>query len=123
METSRVDLGDGDSAELYRELRHGTSRRVQELYRPFLAKPEVKEALKSATEEEVLAKLYEIIAPTADVIGAADILILGQVKAWTFGAITQEVLDDMSERKREILLQEANKLYGEVPLPQGGAGR
>ncbi len=125
IETVTVDLGEGDSAVLYKELRHGTSRKVQEIYRPYLTKPEVVEALKTGTDEEKLKKLYDIVAPTADITGAADILILGQVKEWTVGGqslpVTQESLDNLPERKRDKLAKEANTLYGDVPLPLSGA--
>ena len=128
MQTIRVDLGDGDSAELYAELRHGTSKKVQEIYRPYLSKPEVLKALEEGTEEEKLKKLYDIIAPTTDVTGAADTLIIGQVKEWVIGGqrlpVTQETLDnEVSEKKREILATEANKLYGSIPLAVSGAGK
>jgi hypothetical protein len=127
IKTIKVDLGEGDSAELYEEVTHGTSRRVQDIYRPFLTKPEVMKALETGTEEERLAKLYELIAPTADVTGAADALIIGQVKEWTIGGqalpVTQATLDGLPERKRETLVQEANKLYGSIPLAVTGAGK
>ncbi len=144
MDTIKVDLGEGDSAELYKELRHGTSKRVQEIYRPIMQQPEVQLLLKEhalkeqaagndkvaikALEEELLKKLTPIIAPTVDVTGAADTLIIGQVKSWTIGGIslpvTQETLDnEVSEKKREKLAGEANTLYGEIPLALSGAGK
>ncbi len=137
MRTKRVDLGNGDYAELYVELRHGTSKRVQEIYRPVLQKPEVMALLnkdlpagltdeqRKAEEEKLLAELYKLVKDTADVLGAADAMIIGQVKEWCIDGtslpVTQETLDnEISERQREILMKEGNALYGEVPLPSGG---
>ncbi len=129
--TKHIDLGDGDSAELYVELLHGTSRRVQDVYRPYLMQPEIKKALETVTEDQRIAKLFELIGGLVDVTGAADLLLLGQVASWTFGprnesgplTITQEVLDLIPERKRELLIQEANALYGAIPLHPSGAGK
>ena len=50
-----------------------------------------------------------------------DAIIVGQVKAWSFGPVNQETLDNLPEGIRGRLVQEANKRYGR-PLPGGGGG-
>ena len=116
MRTIEIDLGDGDSAELYAELRHGTAREVERIYRPYFAKPEYQAVLKLEAYEEKLKALAPLMIESEDASRATDAIILGQVKSWTFGEITQQVLDDMPERKHQQLAKEANRLY-EDPLP------
>jgi len=121
IETKRFDLGGGDSAELYVELLHGTTRKVQAIYRPYLGRPEVQEVLNSEMpEDEKVRALYKLVGDSADIAGATDLLLLGQVKEWSFGPVTQENLDGITEKKREKLVLEANALYGDLPLPIGG---
>ena len=120
----RLDLGDGDYAMMYEELRHGTVKTVAEIYQPYLAKPEVAALLQADGEEDDrLNRIFQIVGGSADVIGAQDALILGQVKEWSFGEVTQDVLENaVSHRKRNIMYEEANRRYGDIPLAKSGAG-
>ena len=114
MKTINIDLGNGDRAELYEQLKHGTARKIQEVYQPYYGKPEYQAALAIADVKERIKALSRVFSQ-ADLTRATDVMILGQVKEWTFGEILQAVLDDMPEEKHEILAREANKLY-EPPL-------
>lgn len=111
-----IDLGDGDSAELFAEMRHGTIRAIEQLYRPYFERPEYQEILKLDSFEERQKALLPLVIGSDEIARATDLMILGQVKSWTFGEVNQAVLDDIPERKHQILSQEANKLY-EAPLP------
>jgi hypothetical protein len=120
MKTITIDLGDGDCAELYEQLRHGTARRIQEVYQPYHDLPDYKAAMGLPTVKERVTRLTQIISQV-DMIRAGDVLILGQIKEWTLGEISQATLDDMPEKQHEKLIREANKLY-EPPLPESKAG-
>ena len=110
MNTIRVDLSEGDYAELYVQLRHGTARKLQEIYQPYMPLPAYQEAIEISNLKE-RAKALEKIISQVDITRASDMMILGQIKEWSFGEISQNVLDDISQSKHEILTREANKLY------------
>jgi hypothetical protein len=110
MKTITIDLGDGDCAELFEQLKHGTARRIQEIYQPYQSRSEYQEALKIPDIKERTRCLQGIISQV-DLTLANDTMILGQIKEWTLGDITQAVLDDMPEDKHQILSKEANRLY------------
>lgn len=120
MDTITIDLGDGDSAEMYVEMRHGTVRAVEKIYRPYFEKPEYQEILKIESFEARQEALMPLVVGSEDIARATDIMLLGQIKSWTFGGVTQAVLDDLPERKHQLLTQEANRLY-EAPLPEASA--
>ena len=111
LDAIRVDLNDGDWAELYTEMRHGTVRTVEQIYRPYFSRPEYQEILKIDSLEEKQRKLLSMVIHTEDMSRATDTMLLGQIKSWSFGEVTQAVLDDIPEQKHEILVKEANKLY------------
>lgn len=119
MDTIKVEL-DGDWVLMYSELRHGTSRKVQEVYEPFLSNKEVQEILLKLNngDSEEITRLRDIIG-TIPSIQATDVMILNQIKEWSFGDITQEVLDDIPERKRSILSAKCDELYT-YPLAESG---
>lgn len=117
MHTITIDLGDGDSAELYAEMRHGTVREVERIYRPHFSRPEFQEVLKIESFEERQQALLPLMVGTEDMARATDVMLLNQIKAWTFGEVTPDILDSIPERKHQILVQEANKAY-EAPLPE-----
>lgn len=110
MKTVTIDLKDGDYAELYEQLRHGTARQIQEIYHPYGSLPAYQEAMKIPDIKERASKLQSIISGV-DLTRASDAMIIGQIKEWIFGEISQAILDDMPESKHEILIREANRLY------------
>lgn len=120
MDTIRIDLQDGDWAMMYDELKHGTSRKVQAVYEPYLNNKEVQEILSKLNNgnTEDLVKLHDLIGSTPS-IQATDVMILNQIASWSFGDINQEILDDMPERKRSILSVKCDELYT-YPLAESG---
>ena len=135
IKTEKLDLGDGDFAVLMVELKHKTERAVGELMKKYI---KVSQPIKiqipdngnvakaaadltvqaQAAQAKVLGEL-EIDFANADFQGSADIMILYQVKEWSFGAVTQEVLDEMPARKRDVITKRFDDLF---PFPQGGGG-
>jgi hypothetical protein len=52
-----------------------------------------------------------------------DLIILGQVKEWSLGPITQETIDALPDSVRARLVSALNQLYGgQSPLPSSGGG-
>lgn len=135
IKTERLDLGDGDFAVLMVELKHKTERAVGDLMKKFIKAPQgikisipetgkVDQAVKdlAAEAKKVQAQVIgtlEIDFANADFIGAVNITILYQVKEWSFGPVTQEVLDEMPARKRDIIAKRLDELF---PFGQGGGG-
>lgn len=126
LKTEKVKLGEGQSAVFYQELLHGTQRAVSNLTRPYLKsegdkfpKLTVKEGERDVQVETAKALYVEL--DKVDWEAVNDAIILGQVKEWSFGEVTQEVLDGLPERFREALKSKSDALYGgKGPLPVGG---
>jgi hypothetical protein len=123
METNRVDLGDGEWADFCVRMRHGTAKKVMEIYRPFINTPEIVAQLEAVMEDRkaYIEKLKQIVGDSADDLGANERMILGQVKAWSFGEVSQAVLDDLPPETVMKLMQEADRRYNELPLAESGA--
>ena len=127
-ETKKVELDEGETAVFYVELRHGTQKAVNALTRPFLKYPDGKTPVLTIKEGEEGPKVegpttvkVDLAAIDYDVVN--DMIIVGQVKEWSFGPIDQETLDGLPERIRGRLVQECNLLYGNMgPLAKGGDG-
>jgi hypothetical protein len=69
------------------------------------------------------ATTVEVDMAKVDWDAVNDAIIIGQVKEWTFGPVSQEILDDLPEGMRERLKAECDRLYGtNNPLPRGGGG-
>ena len=130
MDTVKLDLPDGNTAELYAELKHKTQRDVEEATRQYLTYPEgagkVKVTqgedgegsvkTKAAVEElEVTIDLERI-----DWTAVNEIIILNQVASWSFGEVTADVLGNQSEAVFLALKAKVNELY-KLPLAKGGA--
>lgn len=115
MDTVRFALGDGDYADLYKELKHGTVKQVEAIYRPLLAQPDCQKVMQIRDEKKRMEQLLPILAMTDESSRAIDTIILNQVTEWSFGEVKQETLDNISRRKRDMIAQEANRLY-EDPL-------
>lgn len=129
METVRVDLPDGNTAELYVEMKHKTQRAVEEATRQYLSYPEGAGKLKvtqgedgeravktkAAVEElEVTVDLERI-----DWTKVNEIIILNQVASWSFGEVTAAVLEEQSEAVFNTLKVKVNEMYN-FPLPKSG---
>ena len=126
METVELDLPDGNTAELYAEMKHKTQRAVEEMTRQYLTYPEGVGKLKlsqgedggpvqaktAADEVEVTVDLDRI-----DWTAVSDIIILNQVASWSFGEVTPEVLSEQSEDVFQALKAKVNTLYQGAPFP------
>ena len=131
IQTKQIDLGDGEYAIFYQETRHGTQKAVNVLTRPFLKYAKTPKLTLVGDGEEKDLKLKGIGAGKVDINLAKvdwdmvnDIIIVGQVKEWSYGSVNQKTLDDLPERIRGRLVQECNELYGKpAPLPNGGGGK
>jgi len=135
LKTEKLDLGDGDFAVLYIELKHKTEKAVSDLMRKYIKAPQglkitipndgkvdvaaASLAAQAKDQVKILGDL-EIDFANADFQGSTDIMILFQVKEWSFGAVTQAVLDEMPARKRDIIAARFDELF---PFPQGGGGK
>ena len=132
MNTVKVDLPDGNTAELYSEMKHKTQRAVEEATRQYLTYPEGAGKLKVTQGEDgegsVKTKAaVEELEVTVD-LGRIDwtkvneIIILNQVASWSFGEVTAEVLGNQSEAVFNFLKTTVNTMYqGSFPLAQSGA--
>jgi hypothetical protein len=114
-----------DSAVFFKEVRHGTQKAVNAMTRKFLTFPTGQTPkLVVSGENEMRIEGVESIdvdLGKVDFDAVNDVLILGQVKEWSFGPVDQETLDGLSEDMRNKLVEEVNKLYGESgPFPKGG---
>lgn len=129
METVRVDLPDGSTAELYAEMKHKTQRAVEEATRQYLTYPEgagkVKVTQGEDGEQFINAKAAgEGLEVTIDLEridwnAVNEIIILNQVASWSFGEVTAAVLEEQSEAVFNALKAKANEMY-KFPLAKGG---
>lgn len=116
-------------ADFYLELRHGTQKAVNTIVRPFTkgedGGPAPKIVVTGGGEPKVEGGLtVEIQIDKIDFTAVNDVILLGQVKEWSFGPVNQETIDSLPELLHERLVNEANELYGkQSPLPEGGGGK
>ena len=97
---------DGEWIEAFMELKHKTTVEIRTIRKPYDSQ------LPSNVSPEELQKRFAAILLPADDSRMDDILILNQVKAWSFGEVTQKVLDDeVSEPKRLAILRILGELY------------
>lgn len=130
METVKVDLPDGNTAELYAEMKHKTQRAVEEVTRPYLTYPEGVGKLKLSQGEDggpIKAKAaLEEVEVTVDLkridwTAVNEIIILNQVASWSFGEVTAKILAEQSEAVFEALKVKVNELYrANFPLAKSG---
>jgi glycerophosphoryl diester phosphodiesterase len=134
-----IELGDGDSAVMLTEMRHGTQRRIEEITRPALIYPEtkIKVADGKVVKADVKSDEVGIDWSKADLTAVDDACILGQVINWTFGdktatelrlnpgpaPVTREVLDSLPESKYKTLKAKVDEVFANVPLAGSGAGK
>jgi len=130
METVKVDLPDGNTAELYAEMKHKTQRAVEAMTRPYLTYPEGMGKLKVSqgedggpVEAKAAVKDLEVIVDLGRIDWTAvnEIIIVNQVTSWSFGEVTAEVLGEQSEAVFEALKVKVNELYRDsFPLAKSG---
>jgi len=130
MNTVKVTLPDGNTAELFAEMKHKTQRAVEEATRQFLTYPDgVGKLILSQGEDggPVKAKaMTDEVEVTVDLdrinwTGVNEIIILNQVASWTMGEVTAEVLGNQSEDVYAFLKNTVDAMYqGSFPLAQSG---
>ena len=130
METIKVDLPDGNTAELYAAMKHKTQRAVEEATRQYLTYPEgagkVKVTVGEDGEQSIKAKAaaegmeVNIDLEKIDWNAVNEIIILNQVASWSFGEVTAEVLAEQSEAVFQALKAKVNEMYN-FPLAKSGA--
>lgn len=134
-----IDMGDGDSAVMLTEMRHGTQRRIEEITRPALIYPEtsIKVSDGKVVKADVKSEEVGIDWSKADLTAVDDECILGQVVTWSFGEktaeelrldsgsapVTREILDSLPEKKYKVLKAKVDEVFSQVPLAESGAGR
>ena len=111
--TVRKEIDD-QWVEAYLEMKHPTTVKTKSILVqytrsiPVLPPTEFKAALDKAVTPE-------------DASAIDDVIILGQIKAWSFGEVTKDVLDnEVSEDKRNKILAILGDLYS--PLVSTGSG-
>ena len=131
METVKVDLPDGNTAELYVDMKHKTQRAVEEVTRQYLTYPEGAGKLKvtqgedgeGAVKTRVAVEDMEVTVDLGriDWTKVNEIIILNQVASWSFGEVTAEILAELSEAIFTALKAKVNELYrGNFPLAKSG---
>lgn len=111
----RIELGDGDYAIVYPEMIHRTSRLLQKNILNTLGADgyqKLQADLKAAPDYNAQKAIIAKVA----VEGEQNIILLNQVSEWSFGAVTEQVLDTMPSRKFDLLATEVEKLYSQPPL-------
>lgn len=129
METVKVDLPDGNTAEMYAEMKHKTQRAVEAMTRQYLTYPEGAGKLKVSQGEDGEGSVK--VKPTVkelevtidleriDWTAVNEAIILNQVASWSFGDVTAEVLGNQSEDVFNALKAKVNEMY-KFPLPKSG---
>jgi hypothetical protein len=115
MDTVKLDLGDGDYAVLFKEIKHKTSKALQRLLRDSITPQEFAQLqleLRKAKDNE---EIKEILG-RREIDGDDVVTLVNQAESWSFGTISKETIDNMPETKYQLLLTEVNKLYSQVPL-------
>lgn len=131
METKKIKLEGngfgpfkkGHYVVFFAEMRHGTQKAVSALTRPYL-KPAGDQPATLKVEDGGPATFegstsLEVDMMKVDWDAVNDVIILGQVKEWSFGPVDQSTLDDMPRTLRDRIIEEINKIYS-GPLPKGG---
>lgn len=121
-ELIRAELTGGRWAKILPEITHGTSRRVEAANRKYLkfSVATVKVAEGQPLAEAAKGVEVELDIANADFTEANDLLILGQVAEWSFGEVSQEVLDTIPEALRDELLKKCDEVYSSRPLAGSG---
>ena len=121
MELKRIELGDNDYAVVLSEMTHRTHKIIEKLWEDAAGGRDKWNEIRIQVASAKLEDRREILRKLP-VFNDAEPTILNQVKElWLDGKsmpITQETLDNMSQRKLETLWTEVDKLYSTVPLPQ-----
>ncbi len=124
MLTTRVELGGGEWAELYVEVKQVTSRlheaEVRKHVRPLEDEPLLMSELSAGQKPWPSDGIVN--AAAVDQSRVAEIYALYQVKAWSLGPVDQQTIDDLPKKLFNRLREEIDKLYDVPPLPGSAVG-
>jgi hypothetical protein len=110
METVRIEL-EGDYAVVFKEMKHKTTRALQQLIRESIPAEKFAEIQGESDLEKRKTLLMKVQVDGDDIV-----TLMNQVESWSFGEVTPSVIDEMPERKYQLLVAEVNKLYSQTPL-------
>ena len=97
---------DGDRAVVLKEMRHKTSRAISAVLTKH-----------NKTRQELIEQIKNGIPDASILDENNEVILLNQVVEWSFGPVTQDILDNISVDKYQKLVAEVDKLYSQVPLP------
>lgn len=127
-ETDRIDLGDDHWTVMFKELKHGTERRVKDIGRKYLRGKDginpsfqITESENGEQKTKVIGEI-EVDLEKFDATSATDLMILLQTVEWSFGEITQEVLDDLPKRIHDKIDAAMKERYVFPLAASGGDG-
>ena len=107
---------DGEWIEALMELKHPTTVKIRTIRKKYDDK------LPINVSPEELQKAFTAMLSPEDDSKMDDILILNQVKAWSFGEVSQKVLDDeVSEPKRQMICKILGELYFPLAVADSGS--
>ena len=112
--TVRVEL-DGDYALVLPEIIHRTSKLLQKKVIGVLGREgyqSLQDELRQAANDED----RKVILRKVPIEGEDEIILLNQVVEWSFGDVSQEVLDNIPATKYDKLSAEVDRLYSSIPL-------
>ena len=112
--TVRIEL-DGDYALVLPEIIHRTSKLLQRKVIEVLGK-EGYQVLQNELRQVANDEDRKAILRKVPIEGEDEIILLNQIVEWSFGAVNQEVLDQIPATKYDKLSEEVDKLYSPVPL-------
>ena len=115
MQVVRIELGDGDYAELYNEITHKTSKNLQRLIRTSLGDAGTLELQAKLSKAPDMQAKRDVLKDV-QLEGEDEIIFLNQTVKWSFGEVNQSVLDSIPEIKYQMLKAEVDKLYSQPPL-------
>ncbi len=116
----RVDLGDGQWADIFKEVLHRTKRQIQEIAQPFFDLGGGHATMKIDSEGAVSADVkgdIEVDITKLPLSQITDIMIVGQVAAWSFAdEVNHETLGMLSSTFHEKLKTEVNARFADPLL-------
>ena len=130
METVKIELPDGNTAELYSHMKHKTQRAVEELMREHLTFPDSarKIRVKQDSEGKITSDAKDEVEVSIDLTAidfgrVNECIILNQVASWSFGPVSITVLDEQSGEVVAALKAACESQYEDKsPLPPSGVG-
>jgi len=113
----RVDLGDGQWADIYSEVLHRTKRLIGEIAQPFFNMGGGQATMKVGADGSVKTDVQgdiEVDITALPLTRITDTMIVGQVAAWSFADdVSHETLGMLPDRFHEALKTEVNARFAD----------